>query len=495
MTRYGTTDTVDGWTKPDTPTSDENAWKQIWRAAAQSKNVDVPRVAAEFYLLEIISAHVGVATPGVTPASELPITAEEFFELLNVKDPDQRARLLQGRVDRLGDEGPIEALTDIRRCAIVAMTELVDTFMPTFYEYLNLAIGGEMRHHIAGGQVLSSNRPIAWSDWRHIFEEHGSDAILNAATLFREFPADAGFGGEPWAQAAEILAAFLNGRLGPDEATNRRLFMDRVWTLEHNNGCILNKVEWVGLENIQKVLNAHAANPPDLRALYRRAGEGVQSLWVQYLNACNVLRDIEGEEPIEHDLSALVYYGRCNHCMSNVEVGHQLACMVYNDENFNGGKFDPNVFTTWYTRYDDEQVDEGLGGVFDFTAEMLAITPQGTMSFDSNQAVRYKVTCVPYTDNHINLGTFDTGYILSTWNEMLAVDIHPKDLMSNEASKETNNMEFRLSAYTLNDDGTDKLRIARFYQWHPDTPFDPTTVINLKDWIQFCGCGLTVEAS
>jgi hypothetical protein len=491
MGEYGTTSTVEGWTKPKRKITDEEAWKQVWQAAARSNTVNVPQVVAEFYLLEIISAHVGIRTPGVGPASDLPITAEEFFELLNIRDEFERQRLLDDRSERLGDLGPEEDLHAVRRDALLAMTVLVDTYMPTFYEYLNLAIGGEIRHHMAGGKVLDKNRPIAWCDWQHIFEEHGVEAIRVAASLFREFPSRGGYGGEPWAQAAEILAAFLDGRLGPDDETNRRLFMDRVWTLEHNNGCILNKVEWVGLEAIQKVLNAHAANPPDLRALYRRAGEGVQALWERYSDACNTLRDIAGEEPVVLDLSKMTYYGRCNYCSSNVEVGHALNCMVHKSEDFDGGKFDQNVAKSWYGLWDDEMIeDHGAGAIFNET--QLPITPQGTMSFDSGQKLRYKVTLNLYDDAWNTIDQYTTGFIHTTWGEMLNVDFDPTTLIPATVT-EIYKCEFRLSAYIQTTDG--EMRIAQMYQHHPQVPFTPTSIVNLKDWMRHCTQDMTIEVS
>jgi len=498
MTRYGDTPTVNGWTKTTTLTTDEDEWKQIWQEAAKSDKVDVPRVAAEFYLLEIISAHVGISTPGVGPASELPITPEEFFELLNIKNPTQRQSLLQSRIERLGDSGPEEDLTALRRCAIVSMAELVDAYMPTFYEYLNLAIGGEIRHHRAGREVLSSNRPIAWCDWQHVFEEHGVSAIQNAALLFREFPSNAGYGGEAWAQAAEILASFLDGRLGPDEATNRRLFMDRVWTLEHNNGCILNKVPWINLDHIQKVLNAHAANPPNLQALYKRAGRGVRDMWNQYIDVCNVLRDKDGEQPIEYDFTKTTYFGRCNYCASNVEAGHDFSCAARLFDEFNGGAFDANTASGWYSVWDDEMIEEqSVGEMFHRNADQLAITPQGTMEIDSNQKVRYKVTIIPYdgAGNYADsYGQYDTGYQFVTWGEMLTESISPASIIPSDAAP-VEKMEFRLSVYAVdNDTNMDIYRIAKMYQYHPIMPVDVNEPVNLKDWMKHCYNDITIKA-
>ena len=73
------------------------------------------------------------------------------------------------------------------------------------------------------------------------------------------------------------------------------LFVDRVFTLEHNGGCFLNKVAWTkrnglhwGLSKMRYVLNAHAAKshdgqddmPTDWRLLCDVASPGVASLFL-----------------------------------------------------------------------------------------------------------------------------------------------------------------------------------------------------------------------
>ena len=137
MSRYGQTKKVP-WKKVKTERDSEAEWKEQWPAAGLSHEVNVPRVAAEFYMLEMISAHVGVVTPGVPAASELPISADEFFELLRIEDYDVRNRLLAARRERVGDTTIIDQLSDVRRTALASLAALVEKYEPTFYEYPNL---------------------------------------------------------------------------------------------------------------------------------------------------------------------------------------------------------------------------------------------------------------------------------------------------------------------------------------------------------------------
>ena len=489
MGDYGDTPSVDGWTKPTRVVESEEEWKNIWEAAAHSNTVNVPRTAAEFYMLEIISAHVGITTPGVGAASELPITPDEFFALFKIEDANIRERLLETRRDRIGNQEPVESLAAVRRCAIVQMAELVDAYTPTFYEYLNLAIGGEMRHHKAGSKVLNPTRSIAWCDWQEVFETHGVDAIRTAAELFREFPRNSGYGGAAWAQAADILAAFIDGRLGPDEATNARLFLDRVWTLEHNNGCILNKAEWIDLEHIQKVLNAHAANPPDLRTLYKRSGPEVQELWKQYMVACNVLRLEDRLDPVDFNFDAALVFGKC-HCGSNVQLGHKYQCTAHKAFDFNDGKFDKETPTSWYFLVDEE--DHHNDPDLLTPADHLPFTPQGIMAVDSSQEVRYKVTIRVYDDDDNEIGIYDTSYLKTTFGEMIEVDFDPSSIVPTWCWDQHKNIEFRFSCYAQSDD-LDIFRIARMYQLHPEQPFAADTV-NIRDWMHHC-TGAPIEAS
>ena len=479
MARYGKTKTVP-WKKVKKKHTDETQWKQFWPAAALSETVNVPQVAAEFYMLEMISAHVGIHTPSVAAASELPISSDEFFELLRIEDADVRNRLLAARRERLGGVEIVDKLSDVRRTALVSLAALVEKYEPTFYQYLTLAIGGELRHHVAVGKVLHEKRHWAWCDWADIIEAHGAKAVLTAAELFREFPKEAGYGGEPWAQAADILASRMEGRLGPDQKTNDRLFVDRVWTLEHNNGCILNKVPWIDLDSIQYVLNAHASNPVNVKALYAKSGATVKALWDAYLVACNELREQDGAEPVVDTASLLTYYAVCSECSSNAAIGHHFGCSVPGRSDFGPIDF-ANTKSFWYNLYDDEQVHLNT---HNFENEKLPIGPDGWLRLPSDTQVRAKVTVRRCRNGSTT--EFTDGYIETSWSILLSTVVDIRDVGSSSEDywdDEVTNIEFRLSVYAV-DHGSDVFRIARAYSYYDIEKYvDGQFTIQMGDWL------------
>jgi hypothetical protein len=186
------------------PQADED-WRGLW--AIQPEEHDVVRSAADYYLLEAISAGLVGTSDG------------------------------NGNVNaQVQNSTPVKL---VRREADRQINELVNRFDPVFIAYTHMAVGGELRHHNAvGGEVLSNNnRDRAWTGWKLIFDAVGPDALKDAAELFREFTGG-GFGGEPWAQAAEILYNRLTNKITP------RIFLDRIFNAQHNGGCLLNKVTW-----------------------------------------------------------------------------------------------------------------------------------------------------------------------------------------------------------------------------------------------------------
>src|SRR5439155_6872509 len=116
----------------------------------------------------------------------------------------------------------------------------IKTLDPVLLQYSEMAIGGEIRHHFSCHELNHVGRSTAWALWKHLADRVGPDIYRMAAEIFRNFEALGleGYGGEPWAKAAEIVHARLTGKLSPE------LFIDRVMDLEHNGGCFLNKVHW-----------------------------------------------------------------------------------------------------------------------------------------------------------------------------------------------------------------------------------------------------------
>jgi len=155
---------------------------------------------------------------------------------------------------------------------------LVQTFDEVFIEYVDMVVGGEVRHHRCMGE-LSRDRNVAWGEWKYLREQLGLDILKDAAVMFEDMGGRNGYGGEPWAAAARIVHGRLSGRIDP------RTFVDRVFSMQHNGGSLLNKVSWAtrtrsrhDVEWMAHVGNAHAATVPDLSTLVNEASAEVEDL-------------------------------------------------------------------------------------------------------------------------------------------------------------------------------------------------------------------------
>ena len=78
------------------------------------------------------------------------------------------------------------------------------------------------------------------------------------------------------------------------------MFVDRVFTLEHNGGCFLNKLDWINLRKHREpkyarhfaemkdyVLNAHASNPTNIDMLLGYASQDIIDLTLKYFKIAN----------------------------------------------------------------------------------------------------------------------------------------------------------------------------------------------------------------
>lgn len=274
------------WVEKET----KSAWRKFW--AIDYENIDVAQSAADFYILNgIVNKAFSVDYEDLSLPSEAEV--EEAGKRLGISGEE-----IASRVVHLGEYAkskPENALTELASEAELVYTKMVHELSENFRNYTHAACGGELRHHKAISS-LSTVRKLAWTKWYFIFEKYGVESLLKMKELFLEF-SGGGFGGEAWANAADILYMYETSQLSSDPFTNKSLFVDRVFNLEHNGGCFLNKLAWankrVGREKPfdinfvymkDHVLNAHASNPVDLNVLYGFASEGIQSLCTKYMD-------------------------------------------------------------------------------------------------------------------------------------------------------------------------------------------------------------------
>lgn len=314
-----------------------STWSKTWGYLGKNHlKFDPVQQAADFYLLEALSANIP-ALDGTNSIVKIPFVKKtDLNGLFSELDIDKTL------VEKAFEAGKAKVNESVETRIGLLMGEaerelekLVDHADKVLVEYFHMACAGEARHHRAiGGRVLSSSRSSAWVGWKSIYETVGNQALMDLSELFLEFT-DGSFGGKPWADAAEVLYERLEGTLGPDELTNKKMFVDRAWTLEHNGGCFLNKIEW-GMLNPKnyhldylksRVLDAHASNPTNFKALLKVASKKVVKLYSRYYTLQNKYRKLNGLELVA-DLTSIkeVKIKICKKCSSNPEVGHLLVC-------------------------------------------------------------------------------------------------------------------------------------------------------------------------
>ncbi len=233
-------------------------------ADCDNKNIDPVQAAANFYLLDAIKN--GVRFSQVTGANEHLTT--------------KRSELI--RQDNMLSALTVSATREYER--------LVEYLAPNFLAYAIAAVGGELRYHRACGKgVLTSSRDTAWDRFVDIVQEKGAETLFEANDLFCEFNSSS-YGGKKWGNAAKVVGQYLKGTMPA------WLFVDRVFTLQHNGGCFLNKVAWqkknkpqIGLSRMMYILNAHAADETDWDLLLEVASPEVATMFRMADRAINRL--------------------------------------------------------------------------------------------------------------------------------------------------------------------------------------------------------------
>jgi len=199
-----------------------------------NENIDPIRSAADFYLLDALKSLVRYnAISG----------GDATMSLLADKD----------RIVRNNDRLSAVAVSATRE-----YNRLVAVLDRNLLAYAISVCGGELRYHRAVSNMLPNSRSAAWRAFTGILEENGADVLFDAVDLFEDFQSGS-YGGHKWAQIAQVTAQRLSGKMPA------WLFVDRIITLQHNGGCVLNKVNWARTNGLswdvgmmQSFLNAHA---------------------------------------------------------------------------------------------------------------------------------------------------------------------------------------------------------------------------------------------
>lgn len=170
------------------------------------------------------------------------------------------------------------------------LSQLEHSLSQEYLTYLLMVVGGEARHILYESEVSAPSylrpyldrcttgeeefgRPVvcarheAWLIWTEMHESGEMDYALSLPAIIEAFTDPnwhgSGAGGSTWATVARVTLDFYLGRL------DERVFIDRCFTLEHNNGCVFDKVFKVN--GLQNVLQVQEGMPYDMLAPYARA--------------------------------------------------------------------------------------------------------------------------------------------------------------------------------------------------------------------------------
>lgn len=380
---------------------DGDDWKAAWPEIDFS--IDPVQSAADYYILEALSSGYAFPLPVKLKPYRINTESDEtFFKKFGVKYAKDKKKLLAMREKRIMERIDQDDTFELRVLmgeAATKLDELVDKLDVTFFHYGHMACAGELRHHpCIGSRVLPSrSRASAWVGWRKIHAELGSIALLDAAEIFYDWgKGRQSYGGAKWAVCSETVYNREIGKLGPDGPDgriNKRMFIDRMFTLEHNGGSFLNKIQW-GTKNAKgwsvgymtNLLNAHASNPTTWKTLLACASESVRDHFEKTLEATSKWMVANGMEALTMEDFTAKMYRVCMGCHSDPDKGHSLKCAYVHNGTVAGGDTEDFVMLN--------EFEWGVPYSWNVSAEQLAYDTAGVMNetFKQNAKVEIKVS-------------------------------------------------------------------------------------------------------
>ncbi len=133
-----------------------------------------------------------------------------------------------------------------------------------FGAYLDMAIGGEIRYgshkcegvtellpRIAGryqDRDVRQSRGKAWFEWKELRDEYSTSILQEAEDALFQGDWEGNLGGPMWGECAKTL------RMHEEGEYNDIVFVDQAFSLEHNNGCVFNKLWQTG--GLKGILNS-----------------------------------------------------------------------------------------------------------------------------------------------------------------------------------------------------------------------------------------------
>lgn len=313
----------------------------------RSKNIDVGSAAADFYLLESMAYDVANPRPftvaDVDGYNFSQLNSAQLLKLIGVSGPKTVEKFVEKHGESVDSSAALTAqyekwkhvlapnvptdksLAAIKQEASDLLYAGLEVLAPTFREYMHYANCSELSYHNKFSTAFDSDVGLngAALGWM-VLVDHvgGGEAARIAAELFRDKkPSGAkawgnSYGGPKWAVGADVLSYFEDGKMVKgNKPFGPKLFVDRLFSLQHNTGSILNKVVWnyhgnasnegYGCNNLIPLLDAH--HNSNWMLLRRCASDEVRAMLDDYWTITNREFVRSGLEPVPFPTTAPAY--------------------------------------------------------------------------------------------------------------------------------------------------------------------------------------------
>jgi hypothetical protein len=246
----------------------KESYKEVWKAESW-KQIKLRQMVSDYYLLDGIASCVIV--PGAAPPQTI-VNAEVMVDMLNA-----------GFYVR-------EKSTDLEATsfnAAIAFAKHVIKNAPIVRDYMHYAMAGELS--CTEDLYRSLGNYEDWSDacvsWKRMTEQFGYELCAKWAMLaFGGCRWPDGYGGDAWEGIAKVAYAYETGEW-KDQRFGAREFLDRAFSLQHNNATVFDKAEWKDYPgDLEYVLDAHANSR--WGTLYQNASQTTKTLFNKHVKAC-----------------------------------------------------------------------------------------------------------------------------------------------------------------------------------------------------------------
>ena len=258
--------------------------------------LDLPRLCADFYLLEMATVHVPNG-----PAAAM-------FERYQKEIAPKIALTLEfsistelGFAKGIKSDGPMQAYEDYP-CPNGCdeddwILERCNNFYTSCTKNHPFVSCPACNSHFIPGEVISptANKNGKYTQsvryfckkgpyadcverYNKTFEKFGPQFHIDAATAFHKGNWTPGYGGKKWGTIADVVSDYWHGIIKP------RTFLDRAWTLQHNNNSVFDKIYEVG--SLMNVLEVQASN--DYKKLATFSSVYAGNLWQRMERWVNV---------------------------------------------------------------------------------------------------------------------------------------------------------------------------------------------------------------